>query len=63
MIGAVQVAVGLLCVGLGCMHFLDRGRTPHARSFYIGSVATSHTLRGVLAVVEVACGFALLFTA
>jgi hypothetical protein len=59
----MQTAVGLVCVALGCMHFVDRGRTPHARSFYFGSVRTSHTLRAVLALVEVACGFALLFTA
>jgi hypothetical protein len=59
----VQTAIGLLCVTLGCLHFIDRGRTPHSRSFYIGSVKTSHAMRGVLAVIEVACGFALLFTA
>jgi hypothetical protein len=59
----MQVAVGLVCVALGCMHFVDRGRTPHARSFYFGSVSGSHSLRAVLAVIEVVCGFALLFTA
>jgi hypothetical protein len=59
----MQAVVGLICVALGCMHFIDRGRTPHARSFYLGSVATSHRLRGVLALIEVTCGFALLFTA
>jgi hypothetical protein len=59
----MQVAVGLVCVALGCMHFVDRGRTPHARSFYFGSVTTSHTLRAVLALAEVICGFLLLFTA
>ncbi|MEY2436889.1 MAG: hypothetical protein QOF97_1725 [Acidimicrobiaceae bacterium] len=59
----MQTAVGLVCVALGCLHFVDRGRTPHARSFYFGSVRTSHTFRAVLAVTEVLCGFALLFTA
>jgi hypothetical protein len=58
----MQTAVGLVCVALGCMHFVDRGRTPHTRSFYVGSVRTSHTLRAVLALIEVVCGFALLFT-
>jgi hypothetical protein len=58
----MQVAVGLVCVLLGCTHFVDRGRTPHARSFYFGSVTTSHTLRAVLALIEVLCGFVLLFT-
>jgi hypothetical protein len=57
------MTVGLVCVALGCLHFADRGRTPHERSFYIGSVKTSHTMRGVLAAIEVVCGFALLFTA
>ena len=33
------------------------------RSFYFGSVTGSHQLRAVLALIEVACGFALLFTA
>jgi hypothetical protein len=59
----MQTAVGLVCVALGCVQFIDRGRTPHARSLCIGSVATSHGLRGVLAVIEVACGMALLLTA
>jgi hypothetical protein len=59
----MQVAVGLMCVALGCLHFVDRGRTPHARSFYLGSVTSSHTLRAVLALIEVACGFILLFSA
>jgi len=59
----VQTAVGLVCVALGCMHFVDRGRTPHERSFYFGTVKTSHSMRGVLALIEVVCGFALLFTA
>lgn len=59
----MQTAVGVVCIALGCMHFVDRGRTPHARSFYFGSVTSSHTLRAVLAFVEVTCGFVLLFTA
>ena len=59
----MQVLVGVMCVALGCMHFVDRGRTPHARSFYFGSVTSSHTLRAVLAIIEVGCGFALLFSA
>ena len=59
----MQVAVGLVCVALGCLHFVDRGRTPHARSFYFGSVSSSHTLRAVLALIEVVVGFLLLFTA
>jgi hypothetical protein len=59
----MQAIVGLICVALGCAHFVDRGRTPHARSFYFGSITTSHRLRGVLALIEVVCGFALLFTA
>ena len=59
----MQTLVGLTCVALGCLHFVDRGRTPHERSFYIGSVKTSHRMRGALALIEVLCGFALLFTA
>jgi hypothetical protein len=58
----MQAAVGLVCVALGCLHFVDRGRTPHARSFYLGSVSSSHRLRAVFALIEVLCGFALLFT-
>ena len=59
----MQTVVGLLCVVLGCMHFVDRGRTPHQRSFYIGTVKTSHTMRGLLALIELTCGFVLMFTA
>jgi hypothetical protein len=59
----MQTAVGLVCVVIGSIHFVDRGRTPHARSFYFGSVIQSHRLRAVLALIEVSCGFLLLFTA
>ena len=59
----MQTAVGLLCVVLGCLHFFDRGRHAQARSFYIGSLKPSPGSRAVLALVEVACGFLLLFTA
>jgi len=59
----MQTAVGFACIALGCLHFIDRGRTPHARSFYFGSVTSSHTFRAVLAVIELLCGFVPLFTA
>jgi hypothetical protein len=59
----VQTLVGLVCVLLGCMHLADRDRTPYARSFYFGSARSSHTVRASLAIIEVTCGFALLFTA
>jgi hypothetical protein len=59
----MQTAVGLVCVVIGTMHFVDRGRTPHTRSFYLGSVTQSHRLRAALALIEVSCGFLLLFTA
>jgi len=59
----VQTAVGFVCVALGCIHFADRDRQSHHRSFYLGAVRTSPGLRAALAVVEVVCGCALLFTA
>jgi hypothetical protein len=59
----LQTAVGLASVGLGCLHFVARGRRPVTRSFYLGSAVSSSTLRTVLALVEVSCGFVLLFTA
>jgi hypothetical protein len=59
----VQTAVGLVCVALGCVHFLDRDRVSHSRSFYLGALTTSPRLRAALAIVEVVCGAALLLTA
>jgi len=59
----VQTLVGIICVALGCMHFADRGRARHTRSFYVGAVTMSPAFRTGLALVEVACGFVLLFTA
>jgi hypothetical protein len=59
----VQTVVGLVCVVLGCLHFADRDRRSHQRSFYLGAVRTSPGLRGALALVEVVCGLVLLFTA
>jgi hypothetical protein len=60
----VQTAVGLICVLLGLLHFLDRDRPQEHRSFYFGSiVARSPRTRAVLAVIEIAVGFVLLFWA
>jgi len=59
----MQAIALVICIALGCAHLVDRGRTPHATSSYFGSVTTSHRLRGSLALIEVVCGFALLFTA
>lgn len=62
----MQVAVGLICVAFGMMHFMarDRGPEQEARSYYLNTfVPRSSTARAALAVVEVSVGFALLFTA
>ena len=59
----MQTLVGIICIGLGCMHFADRDRARHSRSFYVGALTMSPAFRTGLAVIEVACGFALLFTA
>jgi hypothetical protein len=59
----MQTAVGLVCVALGCIHFVDRDRRSHHRSFYLGAVTTSPGLRAALAMIEVVCGLVLLFTA
>jgi hypothetical protein len=60
----VQTAAGLACVALGVLHFVDRDRVqPHARSYYFGTmVPRTPGVRALLALVEVAVGFALLFT-
>lgn len=57
----MQTVVGLLCVALGCMHFVDRARPQQARSYYLGTLTGGHRLRGTLAFVEVVFGFVLLF--
>ena len=50
-------------VALGTLHFADRDRvSPEVRFFYWGSPTTS-TGRAAVAVLEVAIGFGLLFTA
>ena len=59
----MQTVAGGMCVVLGCLHFLDRGRHPQARSFYIGALRASPATRTMLALIEVAVGFLLLFTA
>jgi hypothetical protein len=59
----VQTAVGLVCVALGCVHFLSRDRAPQTRSFYLGATTSSPLLRATLALIELGCGFALLFLA
>jgi hypothetical protein len=59
----MQTAVGLACVALGCVHFVNRDRAPHTRSFYLGATTSSPVLRAALAVVELGCGLALLFFA
>jgi hypothetical protein len=59
----MQTIVGLLCVALGVLHFSTRDHHHRARSFYLNSLAESATARGILAGVEVAVGFAFLFTA
>jgi hypothetical protein len=61
----VQAAAGFMCVALGVLHFLDRERHPHAtRSYYLGSlIPRSSATRAGLAIIEVAVGFALVFTA
>ena len=59
----MQTAVGLACVALGCIHFVSRDRAPQTRSFYFGATTSSPVLRAALALVELGCGFALLFLA
>jgi len=59
----VQTAVGFLCVVLGLVHFTTRDHHHRARSLYLNSLATSAAARGILAAIEVAVGFVLLFTA
>lgn len=62
----MQTVVGLVCVVLGVMHFLDRDRahSPSSRGYYFGSyIPRSHAVRTTLALIEVAVGFVLLFTA
>lgn len=59
----MQAVAGGLCVVLGCLHFLDRGRPQQARSFYVGNLRTSPGTRAVIALIEVVVGFVLLFTA
>ena len=61
----MQMAAGLMCVALGCLHFSDRARSAHeVRSFYLGSlIPKTSRARGSIAVIEVVCGFVLLFTA
>ena len=58
----MQTIVGLLCIALGCMHFVDRSRPQRARSYYLGTLTGAHRLRSSMAFVEVAFGFLLLFT-
>ena len=59
----MQAVVGIICIALGCMHFSDRGRARHSRSFYVGALTMSPAFRTGLAILEVLCGFVLLFTA
>ena len=59
----MQVAVGLVCVLLGMVHFLDRDRPVEARRHYFLLVPPTSLSRGLLATGEVLVGFALLFTA
>src|SRR5690349_15402923 len=60
---SVQTGVGLLCVVLGVGHFTTRDHHHGARSFYLNSLAESSGARALLATVEVAVGFVLLFAA
>lgn len=59
----MQVAAGFACIFFGIMHFADRARTADARRHYYLWHPSSETGRGVLATLECAVGFALLFTA
>jgi hypothetical protein len=59
----MQTAVGLVCVALGRIHFVNRDRAPQTRSFYLGAASSSPVLRATLAVVELGCGVVLLFLA
>ena len=59
----MQTVVGIICIALGCMHFADRDRATHSRSFYVGGLKMSPRFRTGLAIIEVLCGFVLLFTA
>lgn len=61
----MQTAVGVPCVVLGCLHFLDRSRAPEQiRSFYLGAlIPRTSTALGPVGVIEVIVGFALIFSA
>ena len=59
----MQVAAGLACIAFGVPHFVDRARTAEARRHFYLWHPFSDLGRGVLATLECAVGFLLLFTA
>jgi hypothetical protein len=59
----VQQAIAIVIVLLGCVHFADRDRPQQARRQYYLGTPSSVAGRTALALVEVALGFVLLFTA
>lgn len=59
----MQVALGLMIILLGVIHFADRDRPPQeVRTYFLGTPRSSLG-RGGLAVIEVVIGFIVLFTA
>lgn len=60
---ALQSALGVLFVLLGCMHFALRDREPQSRSIYFGGLRIAAGTRTVLALCEVLLGAVLVMTA
>lgn len=56
------VWLGVTFVLLGLLHFIERDHTPETRSYYVGGIHLRYRTRVLLALVEVAGGFAVLVT-
>jgi hypothetical protein len=57
--GAVWLGVRFVLLGL--LHFIERDHTPETRSYYVGGIHLRYRTRVLLALVEVAGGFVVLF--
>lgn len=57
----VSVVVGLMIVVMGTWHFTKRDRAPDARRYYAGDLLRTPRAWALVAILEVALGFGILF--